>query len=97
MDVRRVRVQARRAAAQIEVMRDGRAEPDQVALEKYRREQEDVRQVLAAMEGVVVDVEVAFFERFRRKQRCAGLEGRADRSELHRNEFGLGDDIAVPV
>jgi hypothetical protein len=52
-----------RAAAEIEVMRDRRAEAHDAAADEDRREDEHVRDVLAALERVVVDQEVALFQR----------------------------------
>ena len=56
-------VEAGRAAAEIEMVRHRGAEADDAAVDEDRREDEDVGDVLAALERVVVDQEVAFLER----------------------------------
>ena len=53
--------------------------------------------MLTAMERIVVDIEIAFFQRHWWKKFGARFEGRADRAKLHGDKFGLRDDIAVPV
>ena len=57
--VRRAHVQARRAAAEVEVMGDAGRERDDRAIDEHRREDEDILQVLTALIGVVVDEKVA--------------------------------------
>ena len=52
---------------------------------------------MAALEGIIVDVKVPFFELIDGDSLGASGEGRAHRAELHRDQFRLGDDIAVPV
>jgi hypothetical protein len=90
-------VEPGRAAAEIEMMRHRGAEPDDPAADKDRREDEHVRNVLAALERVVVDQEIAFFKRLDRMAFQAGAQGLADRAQLHGNELRLGHRVAVAV
>ena len=55
MDVAGLRVQTRRPAPKIDVMHHRRAKPDEFVLKEDRRENEDIRQVLTAVKGVVVN------------------------------------------
>ena len=58
MDVAGLRIQARRTAAKIDVVHHRGAETDQFVLKEDRRKNEDIRQMLTAVEGVVVDEEI---------------------------------------
>ena len=78
-------------------MRDRGAEADHAAGDEDRREDEHVGDVLAALERVVVDQEVALLQRLDRVALQAGAQGLADRPELHRDELGLRHRVAVPV
>ncbi len=82
MDVARGRVETRGSAAEVDVMDHGGAEPDQRLFEEDRREDEDIRQMLAAVIGVVVDEEIVGSDLVEGVMREAGPEGMADRSEL---------------
>ena len=53
--------------------------------------------MLSAFERIVVDVEVALFERLDWEQLGAGTKCSGHRAELHGNKFCLGDDVAVAV
>ena len=97
IDVRGVDVEAGRAAAEIEMMRHRGAEAHDPAGDEDRREDEHVGNVLAALERVVVDQEVAFLQRLDRMAFQAGAQRLADRAELHGNELGLGHRVAVAV
>ena len=90
-------VEAGRAAAEIEMVRHRGAEADDPAGDEDRREDEDVRDVLSALERVVVDQEVAFLQRLDRMALQAGAQGLADRAKLHGNELGLRHRVAVAV
>ena len=78
-------------------MRDRGAEADDAAVDEDRREDEHVGDVLAALERVVVDQEVAFLERLDRMAPEAGAQGLADRAQLHRDQLGLRHGVAVAV
>ena len=79
------------------MVRDPGAEADDPAGDEDRREDEDVGDVLAALERVVVDQEVAFLERLDRMAPQAGAQRLADRAELHGDQLGLGHGVAVAV
>ena len=97
MDVAGRHVEAGRAAAEVEMMGDGGAEPDEPLTEEDGREDEHVRHVLSAVVRVVVDVEVARLQRLRWKELRARPERGADGAELHRNELRLAHDVAFDV
>ena len=104
MDVAGRHVEAGRTAAEVEVMGDGGAEPDQAAggagepiTEEDGREDEHVWYVLPAVVRVVVDVEVAGLQGVRRVELGAGAERRPDGTELHRDELRLAHHVAGDV
>ncbi len=79
------------------MVRHRRAEAHDPAADEDRREDEDVGDVLAAFERIVVDQEVAFPERIDRMALQAGAQGFADGTQLHGDQLGLGDGVAVAV
>ena len=97
VDVRGMDVEAGRATAQVEMVRHRGAEADDAALHEDRREDEDVGDMLAALEGVVVDEEVAFLQRIDGMTPQAGAQRLADRPELHGNQLGLRHRVAVAI
>src|SRR5262249_2603355 len=97
VEVPRLGVQAGRAAAEVEMMRYGGAEPDDAALDEDRGEQEDLRYVLAALERMVVEIEVPFGQVIDREEVGTGPERGPDRSELHRDQLGLAHHVALAI
>ena len=78
-------------------MGDAGGERDDLTIHEHGREDEHVLQVLSALERVVLDEEVAGFQCLRRMQFQARLAGRGDAAQLHRDQVGLGDDVALTV
>lgn len=97
IDVAGMDVEARRAAAEVEMMCDRRPEAHDPARNEDRREDEDVGDVLAALEWIVIDQEVAFLQRLDGVPLQAGAQRLADRPELHWDELGLRHRVAEAV
>ena len=93
------RVRARHAAADVGVVADGGGEGDALAVDEDRLEDEDVRQVHAAVEGIVHDEDVARIDVVARSARMIDVERGRDRAQVpgqgqplrHQPAVGVGE------
>ena len=89
-------VRARHPAAHVDLMGGGGGERDPIPTDEYRPEDEHVRQVHAAFEGVVHDEHVAFVDVALELAEHGGERG-FDGAEVHRDGQALCDHPAVRV